>query len=216
MYKATLKATIDTDGIYAWLKRDDKEKVTIIQQNDSLQDAIQKNDELIEDLKEKYNRATSQAEKDSIREQMNDADREFLANQKFEEGNKLYYANDYDEAIKLYDEVLKFGEYSDAYYNRGCAYSDLGQYERAIQDYNKAIQINPNIYQTYGNRGEAYYYLKNYNQAFEDLNKSIELGASGKDLGEALYYRGLCYQATGDKAKAQADFAKAKELGYEG
>ena len=50
MYRATLKAEIDTDGIYAWLKRDDEDK--IIQQNDSLQDAIQKNDKQIEDLRE--------------------------------------------------------------------------------------------------------------------------------------------------------------------
>jgi len=27
MYKATLKATIDTDGIYSWFKLDDKEKL---------------------------------------------------------------------------------------------------------------------------------------------------------------------------------------------
>ncbi|MBR4384443.1 MAG: tetratricopeptide repeat protein, partial [Selenomonadaceae bacterium] len=61
-----------------------------------------------------------------------------------------------------------------------------------------------------------YYYLKNYNQAFADLNKAIQLGVDGKDLGEVLYYRGLCYQQLGDETKAQADFARAKELGYNG
>ena len=40
MYRATLKVKIDTDGIYSWIKRDEKERVTIIQQNNSLQDAI--------------------------------------------------------------------------------------------------------------------------------------------------------------------------------
>ena len=58
--------------------------------------------------------------------------------------------------------------------------------------------------------------MENYRQAFADLNKSIELGISGKNLGEALYYRGLCRQALGDNEKAQADFAKPKELGYNG
>ena len=41
---ATLKAKIDPEGIYAFIKRDDKEKVTIVQQNTGLQDAIAKND----------------------------------------------------------------------------------------------------------------------------------------------------------------------------
>ena len=35
MYRATLKATIDTDGIYTWLELDDKEKVTILNQRDN-------------------------------------------------------------------------------------------------------------------------------------------------------------------------------------
>ena len=42
------------------------------------------------------------------------------------------------------------------------------------------------------------------------------MGLEGENLGEVLYYRGLCYKATGDEAKALADFAKAKELGYKG
>ena len=100
-------------------------------------------------------------------------------------------------------------------FNRGNAYLNLKQYERAIQDYDKALQFMEHPF-IYANRGEAYYFSKNYKQAFADLNKSIELGLEGKNLGEVLYYRGLCYLATGNNAKAQADFAKAKELGYNG
>ena len=37
MYKATLKATIDTDGIFSWINRNDNEKITIIKQNNNLQ-----------------------------------------------------------------------------------------------------------------------------------------------------------------------------------
>ena len=31
----------------------------------------------------------------------------------------------------------------DAYTNRGTAYSDLGEYEKAIFNYNKAIELDP-------------------------------------------------------------------------
>ena len=210
MYRATLKATIDTDGIYAWLKRDDKEKVTIIQQNDSLQDAIQKNDKQIEDLKEKYKRATSEAEKNRIRKQMTDSERDFLANQKLEEGNKLYYAKDYHGAIKIYDEVLKFGDYSEAYNNRGVAYDDLRQYERAIQDYNKAIQLDPNNAEAYNNRGNAYAKgLKQYERAIQDYNKAIQLNPNDE---RAYNNRGISYRNLKQYERAIQDYDKAIQL----
>jgi tetratricopeptide (TPR) repeat protein len=34
-------------------------------------------------------------------------------------------------------------EYANAYYNRGIAYNDLKQYNEAIADYTKAIELNP-------------------------------------------------------------------------
>ena len=210
MYRATLKATIDTDGIYAWLKRDSKEKVTIIQQNDSLQDAIQKNDKLAEDLKEQYKRATSEAEKDSIRKQMTDADRDFLANQKLEEALKLYYAKDYHGSIKLNTEAIELKpNWSWPYNNRGIAYDDLKQYERAIQDYNKAIQLNPNNDYAYNNRGVCHGILGQYEQAIQDFNKAIQFNPN---YAEAYYNRGLAYYRLGQYERAIQDFNKAIQL----
>ena len=120
-------------------------------------------------------------------------------------------------SIQDYNKVIQLNPNdAEVYNNRGVAYMDgLKQYERAIQDFNKALQLLEHPF-IYANRGESHYYLKNYTKALEDLNKAIELGLEGENLGEVLYYRGLCYQATGDEAKAQADFAKAKELGYNG
>ena len=249
LYTATLKARIDTDGIYDWFKRNSNEKVTIIQQNDNLQDAIQKNDKLAESLTEQYNRATSQAERDSIIKQMKDADREFLANQKLEEGNKFYYAKDYNEAIKLYDESLQIKPNQDkVFFYRGNAYALNGNRSQAIEDYTKSIQINPNFADAYFVRGGWYYITFNPQHAIDDMSKYIELcpndtagytsraffyTAGLRDYARAIQdytkainlkpndyglykFRGECYQALGDEAKAQADFAKAKELGWKG
>lgn len=190
MYRVTLKASIDPEGIYDYIKRDDKKKVTIVQQNNGLRDAIAKNDALIENLKEQYKSATSQAEKDRIRKQMNVADRDFLVNQKLDEGNKLYYAEDYHGAIKLYNEILEFGEYDGAYNNRGNAYAKLGQKERVIQDYNKAIELNPSNYMAYSNRGVAYAKLGQYDRAIQNFNKAIEINPN---YAEAYYNRGQTY-----------------------
>ena len=45
----------------------------------------------------------------------------------------------------------------DAYYNRGNAYSDKGDYDRAIADYTRAIEIEPDDSCVYYTRGDAYY-----------------------------------------------------------
>ena len=46
--------------------------------------------------------------------------------------------------------------YAHAYNNRGFTYSKLGQYQRAIDDYNKAIRLKPDYVEAYMNRGAVY------------------------------------------------------------
>ncbi|MBI4301481.1 MAG: tetratricopeptide repeat protein [Chloroflexi bacterium] len=43
-----------------------------------------------------------------------------------------------------------------AYYNRGTAYLDKEDSDRAIQDLTKAIELNPRFTQAYVNRSAAY------------------------------------------------------------
>ncbi|MBQ6296972.1 MAG: tetratricopeptide repeat protein [Selenomonadaceae bacterium] len=216
VWKVNVDVQVNDSEIQSWLKRDDKEKSTIISQTHEALKASDENDKKIEDLREKYNRAMSQAERDSIIKQMNDADRDFLANQKLEEANKLYYVEDYQGAIKIYNEAIKLKPNWDlAYNNRGLAYgvSFPFQFERAIQDFNKAIELNTNFATAYHNRGFTYSDLGQYERAIKDFNKAIELNPNNS---YSYYNRGKCYQALGDEEKAQADFAKAKELGYNG
>jgi tetratricopeptide (TPR) repeat protein len=40
--------------------------------------------------------------------------------------------------------------------NRGLAYADLKQFEKAIQDYNQAIKLNPKNARAFNNRGNTY------------------------------------------------------------
>jgi tetratricopeptide (TPR) repeat protein len=43
-----------------------------------------------------------------------------------------------------------------AYNNRGNAYTAKGQYDRAVQDYDQSIKLNPNYARAFNNRGVAY------------------------------------------------------------
>ena len=60
---------------------------------------------------------------------------------------------------------------------RGMAYADNKKdYDRAITDYNKAIELDPKYVHAYNNRGRAYAdNKKDYDRAITDYNKAIEL-----------------------------------------
>ena len=48
-------------------------------------------------------------------------------------------------------------------------------YERAIADYNRTIEFNPNYAETYYNRGLVYDIKGEINRAIVDYNRAIEL-----------------------------------------
>jgi len=79
---------------------------------------------------------------------------------------------------------------TDSYLNRGVAYGKKGQYDQAIVDFNKAIEINPRYGKAYINRGAAYFFKREYEKAWDDVSKVQDLGYQvpprfHKDLCEA-------------------------------
>ena len=53
--------------------------------------------------------------------------------------------------------------------------AELGNLHESIEDYNKAIELNPKLENAYYGRGYAKHDLGNYQGAIEDYNKVIEL-----------------------------------------
>jgi len=132
-----------------------------------------------------------------------------LAAHSFYLGNALYEQKNFEDSIKAYSTSLKLNEYAGAYYNRGVAYAELGEYDRAIEDYNKAIKLNKEYAEAYYNRGVAYVVLGKYNRAIEDFNKAIELNL---DDAEAYYNRGVAYAELGEHNRAREDMLRAGNL----
>ena len=89
--------------------------------------------------------------------------------------------------------------YADAYYNRGIAYEKLGQYQRAIQDYDEAIRPNPRYADAYNNRGIAYDSLGQYQRAIQDYDEAIRLNLRYTD---AYNNRGIAYKNLGQYQRA--------------
>ena len=69
-------------------------------------------------------------------------------------------------------EAWKLGN---AHNQRGLAHAGKGDYDRAIDDYSRAIYLNAGNAWPYNNRGLAHAHKGAYDQAIADYTKAIEL-----------------------------------------
>ena len=106
---------------------------------------------------------------------------------------------------------------------RGYKSSQEKSFEKAIEYYSKAIELNPQFFQAYNNRGNAYRALKQYQDAINDYDEAIELnpqsanayynrGNTHLQSANAYYNRGNTHLALKHREKALADFSSAKAL----
>jgi tetratricopeptide (TPR) repeat protein len=93
--------------------------------------------------------------------------------------------------------------------NRGIAYGELGQYQRAIEDYTEAIRLKPDDAEAYYNRGNAYANLGQQPRAIEDYTEAIRLKPAYAD---AYSNRGNAYAELGQYQRAIEDYTKAIRL----
>jgi len=96
--------------------------------------------------------------------------------------------------------------------NRGTAYSNLGDYARAIRDFDSALKISPGYPDAYYNRGVAYNALGDYTRAIGDFDRTIKIDPEYTD---AYINRGVAYGTLGDYTRAISDFDRALRINPE-
>lgn len=113
---------------------------------------------------------------------------------------------DLDDAVAYFATAIKEKPTSQAYHHRALAWAALGQFEKAIRDYNSAIGIAPTSANLHINRGNAYRDSNRQSQAIIDYNKALELKPRSVI---ALNNRGLIFSADGKLDQALLDFNAA-------
>jgi len=126
------------------------------------------------------------------------------------EGETMDAALLFYEALRKKD--LSGAAQSELYFIGGLIYSALEDYERAIADYDRAIELNPEDAAAHYNRGNAYADLEDYERAIADYDRAIELNP---ELAQAHSNRGSAYAALEDYERAIADYDRAIELNPE-
>ena len=94
------------------------------------------------------------------------------------------------------------------FYSLGITFHQRGEYQEAIDRYDRAIELNPNYATVYNNRGTAKGALGDYQGAIADFSEVIELNPQ---LAEAYYNRGRAQHVLGNYKEAIADYDRAIE-----
>jgi tetratricopeptide (TPR) repeat protein len=97
--------------------------------------------------------------------------------------------------------------------DRGTIYSHRGEYDLAVQDFDKAIALMPTLTAPYVNRGNAHRMLQQFDRAIADYTKAMELNPK---MSIALRGRAQAYAALGQMDRVRADLEQALALDPDG
>ncbi|KAI8340431.1 E3 ubiquitin-protein ligase CHIP-like protein [Chlamydoabsidia padenii] len=128
-------------------------------------------------------------------------------------GNRLFAEHRYEDAIKEYSTAIIKDSTKCVYYtNRALCYSKLEQYDQAIIDTRKAIDLDGTAVKAYYLLGQALMEKRQYNEALTKLKKAYELAMQQKvryinDILQALL--------TARKKKWDGDEVKRLEREWE-
>ena len=128
--------------------------------------------------------------------------------EKLNSGIKYFNQENYEEAVKIFTDVIS--QTSDIpdkiYFYRAYSYSNLGQHSKAIKDYTKYLNNNSNDFKSHFYCGVSYYELKEFNKAEIYFKKAISIKS---DFSKAIWQLGALYEKQGNLTDALDNFNEA-------
>lgn len=98
----------------------------------------------------------------------------------YEQGMKLLEAKNYEEALKVFEEMLRQGESPEIYYNIGYIKTVKKEYAEAVEAFRKATQLDRYFAKAYEAMGRAYKALGKADEAAESLKRAAEIYMSSE------------------------------------
>ncbi len=109
--------------------------------------------------------------------------------------------------------LLGCGQYGETVYDKaivdGVAHLNRNKPEKALEDFNRAIKLDPNQAGGYVGRGNTLNTLGQYEKAIRDYENAL---AIDPNIANAYVNRGIAYSHLGQFKKAIADYEKGLEL----
>ncbi len=149
----------------------------------------------------------------SLKKEFQDASQGLTAIGWFDKAATLWIDGKFTDPQKaieyLTNSIRLKPDLAEAYDNRGTAYDNLGQHQRAIKDRDEAIRLKPDNADGYYNRGNTYNNLGQYQRAIKDYDEAIRLKP---DYAKAYVNRGIAYSKIGQYQRAIEDCDEAIRL----
>jgi len=130
-----------------------------------------------------------------------------------EEGNKLYAAKDYKEAIKLYSEAIALDPDCAAYYgNRAAAHMMNKAFKAAIEDARCATKLDHRFVKGYMRAAKCYMSVGQSASARDTLHQALEIEPKNKQIQQELLTLGrmVDFETRGANAYQQSNFQEAE------
>lgn len=117
--------------------------------------------------------------------------------------------------IAICSAAIKVGKLSQpqlaaTYSNRGIILARDGQFDKAIEDQNKALKIDATLARAYINRANAYYRAGRHEEALADYDQAVAL--SQAIFAPAYYNRAIVHRKLGHQEAALHDLQQATTL----
>ncbi|WOL15800.1 tetratricopeptide repeat protein 1 [Canna indica] len=142
------------------------------------------------------------------------------ANALKEEGNKLFRAGQYEDALLQYEAALQIASElpssvdvcSMCHGNRAVCFLKLNRYKDTVTECTKALELNPSYAKALVRRAEAHEKLENYDEAIADMKKVIDLDPANDQAKTSI--RRLEPIAAEKREKMKEEMiSKLKEMG---
>jgi len=125
-------------------------------------------------------------------------------------GENISLLDESEQAIPYYTKVIALSpQNTDSYWKRGRAYHQRGQYDLAIGDYTRAMELDANLQFLRINRAQSYICLGQYGAAFLDCDSLIAQKADALTCSLAYITRASAQKAQGNEREALDEYARA-------
>lgn len=123
-----------------------------------------------------------------------------------------YDKKDFKESVEYSTSALEKNPKNDsAYMLRGSAYMNMDNNEKAMADFNRAIELRADLPASYDLRGVCNLRSNKPEEAIKDFDMALSLDPN---YTQSYFNRGIAYSRMGDSSNAMRDLKSAESRGF--